>query len=224
MCETGGKMKLLQVNDWILLNDIIYKIHCSENVTEMRKTCLELIRLLIPYSAAAFYLAGHEEGRLPGSPGGVDAEDEILPENIYYSAKVSLVCHGIFYGILSFYRSEDYNDFSESDLFILNIVRDHLALRLFKEAAGNNGRDERPQPEQNLSAFAEKYHLTSRETEIFRLLSEGLSNDTICKQLFISIHTLKKHTLNIYKKSGVKNRLQLFNLIHPPLLQTQKSS
>lgn len=41
-------MSFLQENEWMLLNDIIYKIHTIENSSEMRKMLLELTNLLIP--------------------------------------------------------------------------------------------------------------------------------------------------------------------------------
>ena len=54
----------------------------------------------------------------------------------------------------------------------------------------------------------EGYHLTLREIELLKLLSNGMSNGEIAEQLFISIVTVKKHLSNIYKKLDVKNRAQ----------------
>ncbi len=50
--------------------------------------------------------------------------------------------------------------------------------------------------------------LSSRETLIVRLLSEGLSNKEIADREFISVQTVKWHTSNIYSKLGVKSRTQ----------------
>jgi DNA-binding CsgD family transcriptional regulator len=50
--------------------------------------------------------------------------------------------------------------------------------------------------------------LTSREKEILRLLVAGKSNTEIADKLNISIHTVKTHIYNLYKKIDVPNRLQ----------------
>ncbi len=51
--------------------------------------------------------------------------------------------------------------------------------------------------------------LTKKETEVRLYLCAGLSNKEIAEKLFISEQTVKSHCNHIYKKSGVKNRLQL---------------
>ncbi len=58
-----------------------------------------------------------------------------------------------------------------------------------------------------------KYGISEREGEIIALLIEGLSNQQIAKQLYISPNTVKTHIKNIYTKVGVNNRLQLFSLL-----------
>jgi predicted ATPase/DNA-binding CsgD family transcriptional regulator len=50
--------------------------------------------------------------------------------------------------------------------------------------------------------------LTSRETEILRLLAAGLTNPQISQQLVIGVGTVKTHTLSIYRKLDVANRTQ----------------
>lgn len=50
--------------------------------------------------------------------------------------------------------------------------------------------------------------LSSRELEILKLISSGLSNQAICETLFLSLSTVKWHTSNIYGKLGVKGRTQ----------------
>ncbi len=50
--------------------------------------------------------------------------------------------------------------------------------------------------------------LTRREIEILDTLKTGESNTEIANKLFISEHTIKSHLYNIFKKIGVKNRLQ----------------
>ena len=57
------------------------------------------------------------------------------------------------------------------------------------------------------------YQISKREGEIVRAICEGKSNKQIADELFISLLTVKDHIYNIYQKTGVKNRVQLSNLI-----------
>jgi ligand-binding sensor domain-containing protein/DNA-binding CsgD family transcriptional regulator len=59
----------------------------------------------------------------------------------------------------------------------------------------------------------EGYGLTAREQEILRLVLQGSSNTDIEKKLFISGSTVRNHVSSIYRKVGVKNRLDLINRI-----------
>lgn len=58
--------------------------------------------------------------------------------------------------------------------------------------------------------------ITEREGEVVRLLLAGRSNREIAGILHISAATVKTHILNIYRKLGVKNRVQLVNTLTPP--------
>lgn len=50
--------------------------------------------------------------------------------------------------------------------------------------------------------------LSEREIEVMRLVAAGYTNRQIAQQLVLSLHTVKKHTSNIYGKLGVSNRIQ----------------
>ncbi len=54
----------------------------------------------------------------------------------------------------------------------------------------------------------EKPCLSSREVDIIGALAEGLTNDEIAERLHISLHTVKTHLQNIYRKINVTNRTQ----------------
>ena len=66
-----------------------------------------------------------------------------------------------------------------------------------------------PNSEERLSAFIQKYELSSRETEVLNLITEGASNGEISAKLFISENTVKFHVRNILKKTGCANRSEL---------------
>ena len=51
--------------------------------------------------------------------------------------------------------------------------------------------------------------VSRRESEIVGLILRGMSNEEIGRTLFISLDTVKKHLTSIYRKYGVRNRLQL---------------
>lgn len=64
-----------------------------------------------------------------------------------------------------------------------------------------------------ITQAAEKFSLTRRERMILRELLDGKENDVICDELAISVNTLKKHILNIYRKMDIRNRVQLFKMV-----------
>ncbi len=51
-------------------------------------------------------------------------------------------------------------------------------------------------------------NLTQREKEILALITEGKSNPEIAEALIISIHTVKAHIENIFRKLNVHNKVQ----------------
>jgi len=67
-------------------------------------------------------------------------------------------------------------------------------------ASGEAGR------EQHRAPLSE---LTPREREIASLVSDGLCQKEITRQLVISEHTVRNHISNIFRKTGVSSSLQL---------------
>jgi LuxR family transcriptional regulator of csgAB operon len=64
-----------------------------------------------------------------------------------------------------------------------------------------------PKAPQQLQDYAGK-QLTPREKAILALVACGASNETIAANLYISLHTVKTHIYNAFKKISVQNRLQ----------------
>jgi LuxR family maltose regulon positive regulatory protein len=50
--------------------------------------------------------------------------------------------------------------------------------------------------------------LSEREIEVLELVAEGLTNQEIASRLFLSLHTIKAHTRNIYGKLDVHSRTE----------------
>lgn len=62
-------------------------------------------------------------------------------------------------------------------------------------------------------AFVEEHDISKRESEVVRLICRGFSNQEISDSLFISLQTVKDHIHRIFVKTGVRNRVQLSNMI-----------
>lgn len=61
----------------------------------------------------------------------------------------------------------------------------------------------------------EKYDsmgITQRERGVIELIKAGKTNQEIADQLHISVATVKDHNHNLFRKCGVRNRLELVNL------------
>ncbi|WP_196426625.1 LuxR C-terminal-related transcriptional regulator [Lysinibacillus cavernae] len=56
--------------------------------------------------------------------------------------------------------------------------------------------------------------LSRREQEVVNLVKKGYTNAQIGTELFISIHTVKKHLQNIFDKYGVLNRTELISKLN----------
>jgi len=61
--------------------------------------------------------------------------------------------------------------------------------------------------------FRKRYGISQRESEIIDAIMTGLKSEEIAERLFISVKTVNNHIYNIFQKTGVKNRVQLVNLL-----------
>lgn len=245
-------MKILETNDWMILNSIIYKIYTIEDLTLMRQQFLEQMKLVLDFDSADFYLAEKGgNGRL-AEPVRYNCDEELFsdweitersqriayhgkslvyretdmisdekrvgsayyqkvykPNNWHYSLQMILGRNKEFLGVATFYRTIGKDNFQYDDIFLLDLLKDHLAYRLSKS--------EQECKEENIkltvSQAVEKYGLTKREHTILGLLMQGKENYQICEELSISVNTLKKHILNIYRKLGIRNRVQMFKMV-----------
>ncbi|ADU26159.1 helix-turn-helix domain-containing protein [Ethanoligenens harbinense] len=130
-----------------------------------------------------------------------------IPNNWHFSLQMILAREKDFLGVITFYRTIGKDNFHYDDIFLLDMLKDHLAFRLYQE------RESKSTDKLTVTQAAEQYGLTRREETILGLLVEGEENGAICEKLVISINTLKKHMLNIYRKMGIKHRVQIFKII-----------
>lgn len=131
------------------------------------------------------------------------------PNNWHYSLQVVIAKDHHFLGTITFYRTIGKENFKYDDIFVLDMLKDHLAYRMEKnkKKLGEDGE------KLTVTQAVEKYGLTRRENTILYNLMQGKENPVICEELTISTNTLKKHILNIYRKLGIRNRVQLFKMI-----------
>lgn len=129
---------------------------------------------------------------------------------LHYSAIVTIIYKGIFLGVIDLFRPKKDGDFTDEEMFFLDMLKEHLSYRLYQSLQKKKEREKIYPSKEDLM---KQYGLTARETEIVYLLLAGMAKASICSQLCISPNTLKKHTLNIYKKLGVKSWRELFALL-----------
>ena len=125
--------------------------------------------------------------------------------NIYDTIQMTIVYEHKIYGSLTLYRTKEDGAFGEDDTIYLKALGRHLNYIFFHRLFGKSHEAD----EAALSGYMKEHDLTRRESEIFRLIIAGQTNDDILEQIPITEHTLKKHLQNIYRKCGVSSRLEL---------------
>lgn len=135
----------------------------------------------------------------------------LKPLDIPYGCGIMIIKNKRIIGIFNLFRSEKLNDFSDRDIYILDILKKHIENIVYNTIQLSR---QHIVMERCFTDISEEYSLTKREMEIFKLLSKGLSNTEICDELFISLSTVKKHIYNLYLKTGVNSRTQLINLLY----------
>lgn len=65
-----------------------------------------------------------------------------------------------------------------------------------------------------LGRVQHRYGLSEREMEVLRGITEGLTNQQIAEKIFLSVHTVKFHTRNLFDKLEITNRTQALARLH----------
>lgn len=131
------------------------------------------------------------------------------PNNWHYALQMIFGRNRHFLGVVTLYRTIGKEDFTYEDVFLMDMLKDHMAYRLSQNRNSQMTSEEKL----TLSQAVLKYDLTKREQTILQMLLQGMENAEICEELAITVNTLKKHILNIYRKLGIRNRVQMFKLI-----------
>ncbi len=135
----------------------------------------------------------------------------LKPYSIPFGAGIVLVRNQKVLGVFNLFRGENIGDFSDKDLYILNILKKHLEnmvcnALLIEGSECNSG--------EAIFKAVEDFSLSSRESDVLKLLADGFSNSDISDQMNVSVSTVKKHVYNIFNKAGVNSRTQLLNMIY----------
>lgn len=133
------------------------------------------------------------------------------PFGLYYSVDISLMYKGRLLGLLALYRQKVQGDFTDRELFMLQLLTEHLNARFYREAMPDPDSSENRTLKKNVL----KYRLSERETEIISMIVSGMTNDEISGALSIAPNTLKKHLQHIYGKTGIHSRARLAALSFP---------
>ena len=132
------------------------------------------------------------------------------PKGMYWGLFIALVHKDVPLAIIGLQRDKESSDFTARDVYIMNALKDSLERKFFSlledyGQIGGVGAD-------RILKAAAGYGLTKRETEIVSLVCAGKGGEEMCQSLYITNATLSKHLSNIYAKTKVKNRTQLFAL------------
>ena len=69
-------------------------------------------------------------------------------------------------------------------------------------------------PEVRIERTGDEFGLTKREREILMLMYRGRSNREIAEMLFLSESTVKTHVYNIFRKMGIRNRVEAICIVN----------
>lgn len=135
---------------------------------------------------------------------------------IHYAGLLTLAYNDRFVGIICLYRDKSWQDFSDHDMFILDVLERHIAYKVYNEIFVTNegGMDVSTYISKKIDRLADKYYLTTREKEIAIKLVEGNNTGVICDELAIAQGTLKTHIVNIYRKFGINSRAELIKCVN----------
>lgn len=61
----------------------------------------------------------------------------------------------------------------------------------------------------SLYGAAVRYHLTRRECEVVKLITDGLRNKEIADKICVSLYTVEDHLKNIMRKLSVDSRTKV---------------
>jgi len=136
------------------------------------------------------------------------------PENLFYALHGIFIHHDCKLGMLTLLRSREDGDFTERELWYMELLKPHIELHLFREKTHFQGlqmETDSLYPSFSITRhYIDKYHLTHREVAVVNPILGGAKDSEICSFLGITQSTLDKHIHNVYRKTGATSRASLF--------------
>ena len=132
------------------------------------------------------------------------------PLGFYFGMGCTIVENGVIYGSITLFRGHDDGDFTSAEVRLLAELGRHIGVRFSQLSPEGFSGDASGDA---LARWAHEHDITGREEEVLRLMAAGATNRDMARQLFISESTLKKHVNAVYRKLGVKNRVQFARML-----------
>lgn len=70
-----------------------------------------------------------------------------------------------------------------------------------------------PSDDLDFNSLVINFGISKRELELIELICQGKTNKEISEALFITLQTVKDHIHHIFQKTGVRNRVELMNIL-----------
>lgn len=143
------------------------------------------------------------------------------PQGVYFGCTATLAHGGVPLGTITLFRERAAGDFSPREMRMLKEVARHASAALARilngaacegDRAGRKG-GSRARSAADAQALAASHGLNPREAEVLELMFAGHTNREMAAALFISESTVKKHVNAVYRKLGVRNRMELAGLL-----------
>lgn len=111
-------------------------------------------------------------------------------------------------GDVRIWRSDLREDFTRRDALIVDAVGPSFVNALVRARRQRSDRVAR-----RFTQIGDQWGFTTRETEVADLVCKGLSDDEICELIAVSKPTLRTHIAAIFRKTDVRRRTQLYQLL-----------
>lgn len=137
---------------------------------------------------------------------GLFASDPYLAaQSVRSVACLPLLFRGIPAGVLYLENNREEHVFDDNRLQVPRLLSEQLVMvkRLLSYLEGD------PEQEAAKPRLSMPEPLTARESEVLRLIANGLSNKEIAEKLSVTANTVKGYIKNIYSKLGASRRVQV---------------
>lgn len=183
-------------------NQVVLCLHQCSSLESFITEAMSLIRRVVPYENGAFFSTEPLLQLFDCSYHHINT--------MYYLAGVQLMHCGNVLADITIQRTQKQHDFSDSEMKLLKMLGEHMQYIFAKLRDEKNAK--LVDKEQQAAASGQTMvSFTARETEILRLLAQGLSNKEIGERLFISSETVKTHLKKLFAKMSARSRTELLS-------------